>query len=198
MRQEGQKDEEKYGDSVHLSSGSAPKRIPIQDLGDRTGVKFAWEGLEMLWHPVESQRLLLWAAVQGKQEVLAEEISKRHFERVHSCADRSNLLAAVAACGLDAKTAESYLKSDQNEQEVWRSYGDMIHRFGITAIPLFAFTLGRSPFDPHFRQDASLQPLVISGSADEEVFLEVFERLYASLKDLQAAQQTQSMPPAKL
>lgn len=181
MREQQQDDDARGRQDVQ----GAPRRIPLQELGDQTGVKFEFEGLEMKWHAVESQRLALWAAAQGKQEQLVHEIAKRHFERKQTCADRVHLLHAVKACGLDTALADAYLETSDNEDVVWKSYGNMMHVFGISAIPVFSFTLGMSPFDPRFRAGVGLQPMAVQGSATTDVFLHIFERLHAVAEELQ-------------
>merc|ERR1712125_112076 len=110
-------------------------------------------------------------------------MSKRHFERFKSCADRENLLDAVQAAGLDRSLADAFLDTDMFTEEVWHSYGRMIHHFGIYEIPLFTFTLGVSPMDSSFKQGVGPQPIVVAGSADAQMFLEAFEQLYASLPE---------------
>mmetsp|Transcript_160177 Transcript_160177/g.489868 ORF Transcript_160177/g.489868 Transcript_160177/m.489868 type:complete len:204 (+) Transcript_160177:354-965(+) len=152
------------------------KLIPLDQLGQQTGINFQFKGLEMKWHPVESMCLTLWARTQGKQEALVEEISKRHFERRQTCADREHLLEAVTAAGLDAAAAEAVLEAGQYAEEVWASYGRMMRQFRIFEIPVFTFSLGPGPFDPRLKPGMQ-EPLVVIGSADEKIFLQIFERL---------------------
>lgn len=157
-----------------------PQRIPMDVLGRVAGINFKMNdsGLEMKYHPINSQRLILWAASQGRQEDLVHELSKLHFEEVRSCADDETLLEAVKRAGLDVQKAEAYLKTDERVEQVWDSYGRMMHDFGITAIPIFCFTLGISPFtDPRFQQGVGPQPLIVSGSASPDLFTRVLDGL---------------------
>eukprot|EP01050_Picozoa_sp_SAG11_P025171 SAG11_NODE_5591_length_1515_cov_1.557203_1_plen_264_part_00 len=101
-------------------------------------LKFRYE-VAFGYHPVDSQRLLLWAARQGKQEALAEELSTRHFEHAESVHERATLVAAARAVGLDANATEQMLRGDELRDEVWSSY-QKLSDMGVTAIPLFVLT----------------------------------------------------------
>ena len=74
--------------------------IPLDVLGEQAGIKYK-HGVEMVWQPVDSQRILLWAGRFGKQEEVADELGKLHFEEIRHNNDRETLLAAVDRCGLD-------------------------------------------------------------------------------------------------
>ena len=104
--------------------------IPLDVLGEQAGVSYK-HGVEMVWQPVDSQRILLWAARFGKQEEIADEIGKLHFEEVESNADRETLLKAVAAVGLDVAAAEAFLDTDEMVDRIWWSYGATINYYGI-------------------------------------------------------------------
>lgn len=159
---------------------NTPKRIPMDVLGRVAGINFKMgdSGLEMMYHPINSQRMILWAARQGRQEDLVSELSKLHFEEVRTCADDETVLEAARRAGLDVAAAEAYLKTDENAESVWESYGRMMHDFGITGIPVFSFTCGISPFtDPRFQMGKGIQPILVSGSASPETFLKVLEGL---------------------
>lgn len=180
---------EHLGDNAELYKEMAedkknPKRVPMDVLGRVAEIEFNTgpeSGLMMKYHPINAQRLILWAAEKNKQENMAGEISKLHFEQVKTCADDENLLEAVKNAGLDVDEAVKYLATDRDVEEVWESYGRMLHGFGIQGIPLFSFTTGISPFtDPRFRQGVGPQPLIVQGSASPDMFLRVFEGLHTN------------------
>ena len=51
----------------------------LQKLANIAGIKMDFEVL-VQWQPVDSQRLMLWAARFGKQEAYMSALSRRHFE----------------------------------------------------------------------------------------------------------------------
>lgn len=154
-------------------------RTPMNVLGQLASINFN-TAKEMKWHPVNSQRMILWAGQFGKQEAFAEAISSRHFEQGQTNDDLETLLAAVADVpGLDVDAAAKFLDTDDLVDYVWQSYGRMIKHFGITEIPVFAFNRlgGPSAFSPSFIQDVTPTPYIIVGSASVEIFTQVFENI---------------------
>ena len=77
------------GYEVVPKSNPSAQTIPLNVLGERTQIRFDFNGLEMRWHPVDSMRLSLWAATQGKQEALVEEISQRPGAPAAVCCGRT-------------------------------------------------------------------------------------------------------------
>jgi predicted DsbA family dithiol-disulfide isomerase len=154
-------------------------RTPMNVLGELASIDFN-TAKEMKWHPVDSQRMILWAGQFGKQEEFAEAISSRHFEHGQTNDDTETILAAVADVpGLDVHAAAAFLATDEMVDYVWQSYGAMIKHFGITEIPVFVFNRldGPSAFSPSYIQDVTPAPYIIVGSASVEIFSQVFEHI---------------------
>lgn len=164
--------------------GDAARRDAAEDglrqQGRAAGIEFDFD-VPTDWQPVDSQRLLLWAGRFGLQEPFMSELNSRHFQNARrgttgeSASSRATLLESAAAVGLDAAAAEAFLVTDELKDDVWRSYGDTIHRRGISAIPLFVFNVPEvgivgGPFR-EFRQ----APWTLNGSMDPPAFLAVFE-----------------------
>jgi predicted DsbA family dithiol-disulfide isomerase len=166
-----------YGDMrQEKNMDEAPRTNPVprtdvRELGKLAGIKFDF-GVEMVWQPVESQRVVLWASEYGKQEEMADRLGELHFEENNSVADRQTLLTAVSDVGLDAKIAAEFLDSDVYHKDVWESYGKMIHYFGITEIPVFVFNRPGCPgiFTPEFVDGSTPHPVIVIGSATPEIF----------------------------
>ena len=92
----------------------------MKTLGEAAGVKFDFNAY-IDRQPIESQRLLLWAARFGKAEKFMTALSDRHFQKGsegESASKRSTLLAAVEEAGLDVPNAEAFLDSDELHDEV--------------------------------------------------------------------------------
>ncbi len=93
------------------------------------------------WHPLDSQRVLLWAARFGKAEEYIDRLNHRHFELGESASDRATVLAACSDVGLDAVAVEQFLNTKELEDVVWKSYGDTIRKHNIQSIPFFVFNV---------------------------------------------------------
>lgn len=164
---------------------TAAPRTAMNVLGELASIDFN-TAKEMKWHPVDSQRMILWAGQFGKQEELAEAISSWHFEKGHTNDDRETILAAVGEVpGLCVDAAAAFLETDGMVDVVWQSYGRMIKHFGITEIPVFAFNRlgGPSAFSADFIQDVTPTPYIIVGSASVEIFTDVLEHILAETLD---------------
>jgi len=119
--------------------------------------------------PIDSQRMLLFAARHGKQEEYMTCLNRRHFTRGsqgESASKSHTILAAAKEAGLDAAEADAFLKSGELRDQVWRSYGQM-PKLGITAIPLFVFNvveigLEGGPLRPHASSTGT--PPIVNGS----------------------------------
>ena len=148
---------------------------PFLQLGRSAGIAFDLEVVAQ-YQPVESQRLLLWAARRGRQEPYMSALNRLHFEERRSASLRETVLAAAEEAGLDAAEAAAFLETDELEDVVWRSYGDTIRRSGIRAIPLFAFSVpSLGAVGGPFRPAGQYEAYVVRGSSNADDFLELFE-----------------------
>jgi len=161
--------------------GSADARAQAEqhmyELGLAAGVKIDYN-VQTNWQPVNSQRLMLWAARFGKQEVYMDALGKRHFEQRSSASHSSTLLDVIAELGLSRSAAEQFLQSDELEAEVWRSYGSTIREKGIHAIPFFVFnslTTNGGPF-----RNGNGKHTVVRGSGDPATFKAMLEEALAA------------------
>ena len=85
--------------------------------------------------PIDSQRMLLFAAWHGKQEEYMTCLNRRHFtqgSQGESASKTHTILAAAKEAGLDAAEAKAFLDSGELRDAVWHSYGQM-PKLGINA-----------------------------------------------------------------
>jgi len=151
----------------------------LKQLGAECGTAFDMD-VEFQWHPVDSQRLLLWAGTQGRAELFMDALNHDHFTRRNSASNKAALLAAVAEAGLSVEDAETFLASDEFSEDVWRSYRETIEVHGIHSIPLFVFNGPRNDAGP-FRSGHG-EARVINGSASASEFLGVFNGILETEK----------------
>ena len=110
----------------------------MRSLAEQAGTTLNYD-VYTQWQPVESQRTLLWAARQGKQEEFMSALSKRHFTERKSASERSTILEAAEEAGLDVGALDAWLDTDELADEVWKTYGETIHVHHIHSIPYFVF-----------------------------------------------------------
>jgi len=154
----------------------------LDQLGAAAGIKFDY-GVYLNKQPIDSQRMLLWAARYGKQEPFMAALSSRHFQQGsegESASKRATLLAAAQEAGLDVTAAEAFLDSDELYDEVWESYGEMPRR-GITGIPLFCFSVPEvGLYSGPFREANA--DATINGSSNKQQFLQLFNAIYQHVR----------------
>lgn len=151
---------------------------PFLALGQAAGIDFDLE-VKAQYQPIDSQRLLLWAARFGKGEEFMSALNRRHFERRESASLRTTVLAAAGEVGLDVGAATEFLESDELEDEVWRSYGATIKQANIRAIPLFAFSVpSLGAIGGPFRPAGEYESYIVRGSSSHETFLQLFELIF--------------------
>lgn len=158
-------------------AGARKAEAALSHLGRAAKIDFRFD-VRTDWQPVDSQRLLLWAGRQGKQELFMTALNRRHFTQAQSASERPTLLAACQEVGLDPDAASAFLDTDELEEEVWRSYGDTIHKYGIHAIPFFLFHHPASgAVGGPFRDAGDADPWIVNGSMDSDHFLGIFTEI---------------------
>jgi len=144
-------------------------------LGETCDIRFRFD-VDFGWHPVDSQRALIWAGQHGKQEAFVDAMARRHFEEAKSVHSRATLLDAAQEVGLSPDELSAFLASDEEStQAVWRSYRDTVGKHGIHSIPYFVLN-GRHTNGGPFR-DGSGACHTVRGSASPQEFLAIFERI---------------------
>jgi len=108
----------------------------MQAMGRPLGIRFDFEG--EVGNSLDSLRLLIWSDEHSKQEELAGELARGHFEERRSVADHEVLLAACEAVGLPMDQASKVLESDAFADQVWGLYSS-VQQQGVHSIPVFIF-----------------------------------------------------------
>ena len=69
-------------------------------LASEAGISLDYQ-VQTNWQPVDSQRLMLWAARFGKAELYMDALGHQHFECRKSASHSKTLLQVAAQVGLD-------------------------------------------------------------------------------------------------
>lgn len=159
-------------------------RAGLSQLGTQVGIEFDFKQ-QFAWHPIDAQRLLLWAAQRGQAELLAEELAVLHFTQNEGSCLRSTVTEAAHRAGLEMDEVNRFLNSEELRADVWKSYSDMVEKHQIHSIPMFIFHGPRSNgghFRPKKSELSNDQPRTVNGSAHSDDFLQIFEELHQEYK----------------
>lgn len=133
------------------------------------------------WKPVDSQRLVLWAARFGKQEEVVAALWRLHFESRASLTERDNLMSAAEEAGLDSAACLQFLQSEDLKQDVLDSYHHVTHDCGMHWPP---FIVLNGPFtDGGPFRDGSNSCIVFRGGASAEAFADAFEQILCETRE---------------
>lgn len=147
----------------------------MRELAQQAGVDLDYN-VTGQWQPVASQRAMLFCARQGAQEKFMAALGRRHFQQRQSASHTKTLLEAANEAGVCPEELAQFLRTDELEEEVWRSYGDTINKYRIHSIPLFIFNVaGRTSSGP-FR-DGSKPEFAVHGSGNVAEFRKLFQTL---------------------
>jgi predicted DsbA family dithiol-disulfide isomerase len=108
----------------------------IAEIGRAEGVNFRFDRIRRTPSSVDAHRLVRWADRLGRADEVVEALFAAHFSDGWDIGDASVLAAVAASCGLDAREAAAFLRS---EDEVDAVHGENLraHRLGINGVPCF-------------------------------------------------------------
>lgn len=149
-----------------------------QEQAKQAGVCLKWSAV-VQHQPVESQRVMLYAARFGKQEAYSAALARRHFEEGQSASFRTTVLDAAEEAGLERTTVESFLNTEELEKEVWESFRSLTQEKRINSIPLFVFNVHGLTAGGPFREEGE-RCWSVNGAQAPEAFLEVFREMLAA------------------
>lgn len=110
----------------------------------------------------DAHRLLLWAAEQGKQAQLLEEMYSAYFEKSEALFSLEDLVTVAQRAGIEAKEVEALLNSTEFAQQVDEDQ-KIAASLGANAVPFFVIDMKYG----------------ISGAQPQEVFEQVLSKALA-------------------
>ncbi len=126
--------------------------------GASVGLDFAFDRIERAPNTADAHRLVRWAGEEGAADALVERLFRAYFLEGSDIGARDALLAAAAACGLDAEEAGRRLETGEGAREVAEE-NRLAQRNGITGVPFFVFN----------------RRYAVSGAQEPEAFLPLFD-----------------------
>jgi len=133
-------------------------------VGETEGIHFAFDKMERTPNTVDAHRLIWLADQHGCQDAVVEALFRTYFIEGKDIGSEQTLICLVAEAGLDRKSAEGLLNSDQG-MDVIEKANALSQRHQLTGVPFFiinnAITLSgaQAPetFVDAFRQAIDLQ-----------------------------------------
>ena len=149
--------QQKYGGTLEQM---AANRQGIVDRGASVGYEFKFAEKGRVYNTFNAHRLIHWAAEFGLQTQLKLALFDLYFQQGGNPSDEAQLLAVVAAVGLNAELAKEVLGSNKFEQEV-RADQALAQQQGISAVPAFIFN----------------NKYLVSGGQPKETFINVMQEM---------------------
>lgn len=112
----------------------------IREEGEKEGIAFDFESIEVSPNTLDAHRLLRWAVTASPhiQNMLKERLLIDFFERGRNVGDKDVLLQAAHDVGLDARKIEPLLDSDLDRDAVAEEIA-YLRRIGVQGVPCFIF-----------------------------------------------------------
>lgn len=119
-------------------------RHKLKERGEEVGIKHF--NLDRIASSTfASHRLVQWTSKGygiSTAEALYDDLNHRHFELGQKLNDRAMLVDAARNAGVDAAAAQSFLESEEGNQEIEAAL-DMLSRLGVSSIPTFVLGASR-------------------------------------------------------
>jgi predicted DsbA family dithiol-disulfide isomerase len=145
-----------------LKFGGAGKADQLYDnirrVGETVGIEFAFDKIERTPNTIQAHRLIQFANDTAHAEMVIEALFQRYFVEGKAIGDIDNLIDIAVQSGLDSETVTSYMRGDENLEEVQREDSGA-RRLGIQGVPCFIIN----------------NQYALSGAQEPEAFFPIFE-----------------------
>jgi predicted DsbA family dithiol-disulfide isomerase len=124
----------KFGDMERLRESHER----LSSLGAAEGISFDFDAIKVAPNTLDAHRVIRWAgsASEAVQNRVVGELFSRYFERGQDTGDRTVLIEAARAAGMDTAIVETLLATDADADAV-RAEIATAARMGITGVPCF-------------------------------------------------------------
>ncbi|MEP3275121.1 MAG: DsbA family oxidoreductase [Stappiaceae bacterium] len=108
----------------------------IEEAGKLEGIPFEFDRITKSPNTLDCHRLLRWAAQEGVQGALAEELFRLYFVEGADLTEADTLVQAAEKVGMAAEDARERLKGQADADET-KGEIQAAHQMGITGVPCF-------------------------------------------------------------
>lgn len=110
----------------------------VRAAGESEGIPFDFKRIGRTPNTIDSHRLIRFAADRDRQDALVQTLFDAYFLRGEDIGDRTVLVVAATAAGLDAAEARAFLDSDAETAAV-QAEDATARKAGISGVPCFIF-----------------------------------------------------------
>jgi predicted DsbA family dithiol-disulfide isomerase len=104
--------------------------------GRDAGIDFAFEHIKRSPNTLDAHRLIRWAQSAGKQNEIVERLFRDFFIEGRDLGERSVLIEAAGAIGMEPDVVARLLEGDADKESV-REEIATAQRLGVTGVPFF-------------------------------------------------------------
>jgi predicted DsbA family dithiol-disulfide isomerase len=118
--------------------GHAHSYARVAGVGREVGIDFAFDHITVQPNTLNAHRLMLYAAKQGYEDEVAENLFRAYFLEGTNLTDAAALVSVGERAGLDRAALTAHLASDDGRADVLRADRDA-RQAGINSVPFFVF-----------------------------------------------------------
>jgi predicted DsbA family dithiol-disulfide isomerase len=108
----------------------------VATAGHEAGIDFAFSRIERSPNTLDAHRLIRWAQSAGKQNEIVERLFRDFFIEGRDLGERSVLIEAAGAIGMEPDVVARLLEGDADKESV-REEIATAQRLGVTGVPFF-------------------------------------------------------------
>ncbi|MGB7205940.1 MAG: DsbA family oxidoreductase [Anderseniella sp.] len=109
---------------------------PVRAAGKAEEIPFQFEDIKVSPNTLNAHRLIRWALAEGVQDAVVERLFQLYFIEGANLTDKSVLLDAAIAAGMEKAIVERLLAGDADKQETEAEIAHA-HQIGVTGVPAF-------------------------------------------------------------
>lgn len=145
-----------------FGGGGNSRYARVAAIGKEVGIDFAFDKITVQPNTVNAHRLLHYAATQGREDAVAEELFKAYFIDGANLTDLDTLAGIGERGGLSRQAVADYLAGD-GDRELVQSADIEARNAGVQGVPFFIFN----------------RKIAVSGAHEPETLLQAMEQAMA-------------------
>jgi predicted DsbA family dithiol-disulfide isomerase len=116
--------------------GAVRAYAPVVEHAENAGLKIDFEGMKRTPNTLDAHRLIHWAGIEGKQNVVVDALFDAYFVQARDIGDPEVLSDIADSAGMDAAVVMKLLKSDADREDI-RNRDTHSREMGVSSVPTF-------------------------------------------------------------
>ncbi|WP_112322611.1 DsbA family oxidoreductase [Oceanibium sediminis] len=142
----------------------------IEQVARDDGLDLDFAGIARTPNTIDAHRLLRWAAIEGRQSLVANQLFHRYFQKGEDISDHAVLVDIARTVDMDAEATARLLAGDADLAET-QAEDRQVREMGVTGVP--TFLIGGK--------------YVVTGAQETETWLRIIDEIVQKTADLAAA-----------